>query len=135
MPDHSSLDLPYLAEVETETLSMLHEARGYFATCLPAEVACLGRRRRVALLGEEFRVTARLSAVMAWVLYRKAVRAGEIDEGEFRVLADPLSENGPCAACAVPPEDCPRGLGDMLERSDRFYHRVARLDDMLRADV
>ncbi len=70
---------------------------------------------------------------MAWLLYQKAVGAGEVDEAEtLRTLprldgVDPCLDDRNDTHLALP-----SGLQGLLARSRRLYLRVARLDAMIR---
>ncbi len=87
----------------------------------------------LAVAGSHLRVTSRLAGVMAWLLYRKAFGAGEIDEAETIRTLPRL--DGVAACIDVRNDrhlDLPGGLHDPLARSHRLYLRVARLDAMIR---
>jgi len=110
-----------------ETLDLLIEARNYAAFSPSSGTA------RVTVTGSHLRVTSRLAGVMAWLLYRKAVAAGEIDEAE--TMRD-LPRLDDVSACLDDRHDrdvaLPEPLRGLLARSHRLYLRVARLDAMIR---
>lgn len=84
---------------------------------------------------ETLRLTARLTQVMAWLMYRKAVHAGEIDRA---AAAAPDKRLGGRAVCLEHDEAAlamlPPRLRGLMVRSHRLYTRVARLDDMVASD-
>ncbi len=115
-----------------ETLDLLIEARNYAAFSPSARDDRRTPMEGLAVAGSRLRVTSRLAGVMAWLLYQKAVGAGEIDEAEtLRTL--PRLDG--IAACLDDRNDrhldLPSGLQDLLARSHRLYLRVARLDPMI----
>ena len=117
-----------------DTLDLLVEARNYAAFAPSARGD--GRRtpmEGLAVAGSHLRVTSRLAGVIAWLLYQKAVGAGEIDAAEtLRTLprldgVDPCLDDRNAGHLALP-----SGLQGLLARSHRLYLRVARLDAMIR---
>lgn len=126
-------EFPVYDRVECETMSMLFEARSLFAaaTFRRPEVGPCG-----SMLAEEFRVTTRLTHVVAWLLYRRAIAAGELDEHAAAVEMDPLDDVPACLhALGEACDSLAPGMRDLLNRSRRLYLRVARLDGQLRAGL
>ncbi len=116
-----------------ETLDLLIEARNYAAFAPAARDDQRPVMEGLCVAGSHLRVTSRLAGVMAWLLYRKAVGAGEIDEAE--TIRDMTRLDG-VNACIDDRHDrnldLPGALQDLLARSHRHYLRVARLDAMIR---
>ena len=116
-----------------DTLDLLVEARNYAAFSRSARDDRRTPMEGLAVAGSHLRVTSRLAGVMAWLLYRKAVGAGEIDAAEtLRTLprldgVDPGLDDRKDGHRGLP-----AGLQDLLARSHRLYLRVARLDAMIR---
>lgn len=119
-----------------EAFALLVEARNYVAHEQPADGAAadLWGRARISL--ETTRLTSRLGHVMAWLLARKAVHAGEIGRAAagmppYVLDYDELiaANEGPLSA-PLPPR-----LESLMARSQRLYTRVTRLDELVRRDA
>lgn len=117
-------------------MALLVEARNYIAFHEASDHRSLPPHVRLQVSYESMRVTSRLTQAMAWLLAQKAVHAGEL------TMAQAASEEYALAGgeiCSDPAgadnEELPGGLRSLLERSHRLYARVARLDEMVRAQV
>ncbi len=66
-----------------EALGLTHEARSFIDSLDQARLAEVPDATRLIYARESMRLTARLTQVMAWLLYQKAVHAGEIDRAEM----------------------------------------------------
>lgn len=114
-----------------ETLRLCRETRDYMLdNGPPAPDAPLSDQ--LAFCVESMRLTARLTQVMAWLLAQRAAAAGEITADELAGAAWRLAGHTVCLAQpAAPAERLPARLRELLERGDRLYRRIARLDDMV----
>ncbi len=113
-----------------EAFQLLLEARDYLTYLEPSERAVLTLNQRLAANQEAMRLTSRLTQVMAWLLVRRAVQAGEISFEDALHSDRRLDGQGVCLT-QIGDEDAaplPRGLKDLLGRSYRLYARVDRLD-------
>jgi regulator of CtrA degradation len=117
-----------------EAVDLLVEARDYLAHREPIDRETLTPIERLKFCCETMRLTARLTQIMAWLLAQRAVHAGEISQedalADHRALAD--------LAICMESDDAaamPRRLGSLLERSQRLYVRVARLDELARRQL
>lgn len=115
-----------------EALTLLEEVRSYILFEERSDRMELPPAARVRQSLEATRMTARLTNVMAWLLLQKAAAAGEIEADE------PLKQEnrlGGREACMDPDgaldEELPERMRDLLDKSQRMYVRVARLDEML----
>jgi regulator of CtrA degradation len=85
---------------------------------------------------ESLRLTARLTQIMAWLLFQRAVHAGEVSPEQ---AVEPSNRLGGQAVCndrnGERNEALPGGLRDLLLRSRRLYQRIARLDEMIARDT
>ncbi len=130
MPETAFLNKTY-----DEALGLTHEARAFVALLDTARLTDAPLATRLIYARESMRLTARLTQVMAWLLYQKAVHAGEIDRAEAAAPDKRLggravcSEHDGAALAMLPPQ-----LRSLMERSHRLYARVARLDDMVGRD-
>ena len=119
-----------------EALSLVEEACDYLEGPVKQERTGLDVNQSLHLTGATMRLTARLTQLMAWMYVQRAVHVGEIDR-----LAAITSEHrlGPRRIClddkVGPTETLPPRLQDLMQRSERLYRRVARLDDMLAGDA
>ena len=85
---------------------------------------------------ESLRLTARLTQIMAWLLFQRAVHAGEVSPEQ---AAEPSNRLGGQEVCngrnGEHIEALPGGLRDLLLRSRKLYQRIARLDEMIARDT
>jgi regulator of CtrA degradation len=119
-----------------EAMELLVEVRDYLAHREPIDRESLMPLEQLRFCGETMRLTARLTQIMAWLLAQRAVHSGEISQrdalGDHRPLADhALCMDGAAASAAI----MPRRLAGLLDRSQRLYVRVARLDELARRQL
>ncbi len=110
-----------------EALLLADEARGAFdlsgrltATSEDEDLA------RIALSCEALRTTTRMMHAIAWLLNQRAYFAGELSEFQLRRhgrLPPPQPDSSPDQVALLGPE-----LEDLIERTQRFYARIERLD-------
>ena len=116
-----------------ETVALLEEARSFVAS---GHWDNLPRTDLLNLYSarEALRLTTRLSQVLAWLLVRRAVAAGELTVLE--AATDERWHLGSARICrdrsGLEIDGLPNSLRDMLERSYQLYVRVARLDELVR---
>lgn len=123
--------LLFLPGVFNETLALLFDAHHYFQSRGAEDQSALRASERNLYANEMSRVTMRLTSVMAWVMVRRAVHAGRIDEEkaatDYRLNGDDV--------CLIPPgqqlSDMPYYLNYLADRSHSLYQRVWRLDQMV----
>ncbi len=127
----ASQQMLFLPSVFNETLTLLFDAHHYFQSRGAEDHATIGKEYQRLYTTEMSRVTVRLTSIMAWIMVRRAVTAGEIDEEKaaesYRLDTTDMSLTAP------------EGITDMLpyyfwhlsERSQGLYERVARLDEMV----
>ncbi|KLE32364.1 DUF1465 family protein [Aurantiacibacter luteus] len=87
--------------------------------------------RRVVLGTEALRTTTRMMHALAWLLNHRAYFAGEMSEFQLRRfgrLPPPQPESDPADLLLLDTR-----ARDVVDRSRRFYARVARLDSAWRA--
>jgi hypothetical protein len=122
--------LLFLPGVFNETLSLLFDAHHYFQSRGSEDQATISEDLRVAYANEMTRVTMRLTSVMAWLMVRRAIYAGRIEEDK---AADCYRLDGAEICLNHLPEvlsNMPYYLGYLSERSHEVYTRVHRLDAM-----
>ena len=126
-PDNQLLFLP---GVFNETLSLLFDAHHYFQSRGGEDQASITPDLRVTYANEMTRVTMRLTSVMAWLMVRRAIYAGRIDEDK---AADSYRLDGAEICLHHMPDvlaNMPYYLNYLSERSHEVYTRVHRLDQM-----
>lgn len=115
-----------------ETLDLMVEARNYLAYKHARERSAVDRDARLKMSCEAFRVTSRLTQVMAWLMAQRAVQSGEMSREEacddFGLTAGDVCLDDSLHA----DEELPDGLRSLMDRSYRLYVRVSRLDDQVR---
>ncbi len=125
-------DTIFFKKAYKETLAMVHEACNYIDG--PGRRACNAMEETDSLYytAETLRLTTRLTQLMAWMFVQRAVQNGEMTPEEAAKEQHRLGARHTCLSSSEPPEGVlPASLEDLLERSERLYRRVARLDDLL----
>lgn len=126
--------LLFLPGVFNETLSLLFDAHHYFQSRGPEDQATIAPALRLTYSNEMTRVTMRLTSVMAWLMVRRAVYAGRIEEEK---ASDAYRLDGAEACLTHEPEvlsNMPYYLNYLSERSLGLYERIHRLDRMAYGD-
>lgn len=126
----SDNQLLFLPGVFNETLALLFDAHHYFQSRGAEEQASLKPAERPVYATEMTRVTMRLTSVMAWIMVRRAIHAGRIEEE--KAAADYRLDGSD--VCLEDAEgnlaDMPYYLGYLADRSRQLYERVHRLDQL-----
>ncbi len=120
--------LLFLPGIFNEALSLMFDAHQYFETRSEEEQASIEPDSRQAYAREMGCVTLRLSSVMSWLMVRRAVYAGHIEEDE---AADYHRLDAPDNYREVTPEQLesmPYYLNYLSDRSINLYERIQRLD-------
>jgi len=128
-----------------EAMVLADEARAYFDDHGRSDREALDPIIRVSFSCESLKVTTRLMHVVAWLLTRRAVEAGEIDSltrraveaGEIDALeARALSRRLGIAPVSEPAavEQLPALARSLVDASADLYARVARLDQEIDRD-
>ena len=127
---------PFFGKTYDEALSLLVEARNYFAYREQDDVRHLPPDARLLVSQETMRITSRLTQVMAWLFYQRAVQNGEVSADaaaseEFSLGAqDVCLDDGWTGDERLPP-----AVRSLLNRSLQLYLRVGRLDTMMRENA
>lgn len=125
----SDNQLLFLPGVFNETLALLFDAHHYFQSRGADEQASLSARDRPVYATEMTRVTMRLTSVMAWIMVRRAINAGRIEE-EKAAQDYRLDGSEICLESDAKLEQMPYYLGYLADRSRSLYERVHRLDQL-----
>ena len=111
-----------------EAMLLADESRGYFDDRGRVERETLAPIARVAFTCESLKVTTRLMHIIAWLLTRRALEAGEISQREAR---DPTRRLGRIEARAADESVLPETAQMLVAASHDLYERVRRLDEGL----
>lgn len=126
----SDNQLLFLPGVFNETLALLFDAHQYFQSRGADEQASLAATERPIYATEMTRVTMRLTSVMAWIMVRRAINAGRIEE-EKAAQDYRLDGTEICLEDAQKElEQMPYYLSYLSDRSRSLYERVWRLDQL-----
>jgi hypothetical protein len=126
----SDNQLLFLPGVFNETLSLLFDAHHYFQSRGVEDQATIPELLKMSYSNEMTRVTMRLTSVMAWLMVRRAVYAGRIEEDK---ASDCYRLDGADVCLNHLPEvlsNMPYYLNYLSERSLQLYERIHRLDGM-----
>lgn len=123
----------FLEGVYREALDLVWKAKLYIGEVGPHDSAELPVADRLAFSLETVRLTARLTHAMSWLFYQRALDAGEISREAAAQDAPDLGAVTVCLAePSIPLERLPAMLVGLLEKSERLYARLARLDAQAR---
>lgn len=122
----SDNQLLFLPGVFNETLALLFDAHQYFQARGIEDQSSLRGRNRNNYSTEMSRVTMRLTSVMAWIMVRRAIHAGRIDEG--KAASDYRLDGREICLDDGMLDDMPYYLTYLSDRSRDLYARVDRLD-------
>ena len=120
----------------SEGMRLVEETSAYLDGEGRAASKSLPREASLAYAGDSMRLTTRLMQVASWLLVRKAVHEGEITAEEanaekYRLATKEIARQPRFAGA----DALPQRLQDLIERSERLYARVERLDSRLREPV
>lgn len=110
----------------TEAMLLADEARSYFDEIGRADRNTLTPIERVAFSCESLKVTTRLMHVIAWLLTRKAIAAGEIREDDGKSGQRRLGQAVETDPSTI--ESLPAHARELIVASLDLYVRVARID-------
>lgn len=119
--------------LHVEAMILADEVRGYFDGVGRAEREALDPLARIGFSCESLKATTRLMHVVAWLLTRRALDAGEISAGTAAVPARALGAapaSDPGSLAALPPT-----ARDLVEATRDLYARVARLEQDIESPV
>ena len=115
-----------------EGMSLVEETARYLDGPGRDESRALPRGAALLYAGESMRVTTRLMQAASWLLIQRAVREGEMcpeaAAGErYRLGSKEICFGGRSEDLEL----LPHTLRDLLDRSDRLYRRIARLEEAI----
>ncbi len=127
---HPRLTRKMIDSLYLEAMLLADEARSYFDVNGRTDRDALAPVDRVAFSCESLRVTTRLMHVIAWLLTRKAVAAGEISEAQATAPERRLGRTQ-----GSDPEmmgGLPGTARQIIAATGELYQRVTRLDEEMR---
>lgn len=128
----------FIKRTYDEAMDLMIEARNYMRYTTPRQRGgeTGDGRRALHFSCEAMRVTSRLTQVIAWLLVRRAVEAGEMTPDEALAEAHRLSGQTVCLdETSHHDEALPMQLRSLLFRSYCLYQQVERLERMTRATL
>lgn len=115
-----------------EGMALVEETANYLDGSGREEARGLAKTAALAYATESMRLTTRLMQIASWLLIQRAVAEGEIPAREAFSDSTRVPLKPPITRRERPDaEDLPRRLRDLIERTDRIYSRLYRLDKML----
>lgn len=113
-------------------MAMVEETASYLDGEGRDESQRLSRNAALTYAGESMRLTTRLMQVASWLLVQKAIREDEMTPDEaahekYRLGAQDICRGTPLEST----DELPETLLELLERSERLYDRVDRLDQRM----
>lgn len=123
-------------KIYNEAYALLLESRNYMVYALPAVKKNLSPEERLEVTFQSTRLTSRVLEMISWLLAQKAVQGGEMSRIEAKKQGFAISNDDVCRFSeGEQSEALPLGLRQLLERSERLYARLARLDAMELAEA
>jgi len=128
----SFMDAALFDRTFDEGMSLVEETARYLDGLGREESRELPRSAALLYAGESMRVTTRLMQAASWLLIQRAVREGEMcaeaAAGErYRLGSKEICFGGPDENLEL----LPHTLRDLLDRSERLYRRIARLEEAI----
>jgi regulator of CtrA degradation len=127
---HPRLSHRMIESLYVEAMLLADEARGYFDINGRADRDALTPIVRVGFSCESLRVTTRLMHIIAWLLTRKAVAAGEISEAQ--AIAPERRLGRTQGSTPDMTSGLPAPALQIIAATGDLYDRVLRLDEELR---
>lgn len=132
---HDATQILFMPGVFNETMTLLTEARDYFAQYGDEDQATIDDQVRAIYTSEMSRITLRLSSIMAWTMAQRAVLAGKLT-AEEAARHHGLSYQDACRVDSSMLQGIlPGYVCHLLDRSHELYERVARLDERFKLQV
>lgn len=120
----------FFSRTYDEVLSLIRETRDYLAGPGQAALKSLPSEVSYGYAAESLRLTTRLTECMSWLMFQRALQTGEISVEQAQEPECHLQHSDVClpTEVVVDAQLLPAGLQSLLDRSEKLYARVARLD-------
>jgi regulator of CtrA degradation len=128
MRQRQPLDI-FLDKAYDDGFALLIEVRDFLKDEKAAIDAALSPSERALLTEELTRMTRRLTDVMAWLLLRRAVAAGDISHGDSLTHAATRIGDDPPDEPVAAHRRLPLSVRGMIGRTRRLYGDVLRLKE------
>lgn len=110
-----------------EAMVLADEARAYFDSSARDDRMALDPMARVGFACESLKVTTRLMQVIAWLLNRRAVAAGELSPALAAGPERRLGDAPPSDEALLP--SLPEQALALIRSSQELYDRIRRIDE------
>lgn len=134
-PQQSEITPKLVEALYLEAMALADSARQYFDVDGAEDRGGLDPLARVTFSCESLKITTRLMHVVAWLMVRKAVEAGELTASEAIVPARRLGRAGDAGGQDVRQDLLPPRARSLMAASIDLYDRVKRLDAQLGGDA
>lgn len=115
-----------------EGMALVEETATYLDGDGRAESRQLGKQAALAYATESMRLTTRLMQIASWLLIQRAVAEGELPAEEASSETSRVPLKPPVARRERPfLDELPETLRTLIERTDRIYARLYRIDLMV----
>lgn len=115
-----------------EGMALVERAAAYLEGPGRAEAKRLAPPTNVLYTAESMRLTTRLLDLASWLLIRRAIKEGEMSEGEAQKKRKGVNLDGPARTAHVQGfSQLPSGLQDLIVESYALHDRIVRLDQAL----
>lgn len=124
-------NLLFMPKLFHETMDIIFDSYEFFQIQDEMDDGRMSPHMRSLISNEMSRITMRLTSVMAWLMARKAVTSGQISDeqarAEYRIDGvDQCLQRNPSLEALLP-----EYMIELLDKSQRLYERVWRLDQEL----
>jgi regulator of CtrA degradation len=132
IPPTPFMDAALFDRTFDEGMALVEETARYLDGPGREESRALPRTAALLYAGESMRVTTRLMQAASWLLIQRAVREGEMCADDAAGERYRLGSKEICfGGRAEDLELLPPTLRDLLDRSERLYRRIARLEEAI----
>ena len=112
----------------SEGMDLVEETASYLDGEGRKQSKQLERAAALIYASESMRLTTRLMQSASWLLVQRAVREGEMSAEDARDPKYRIGAKAICAGTGTPHAEIPAQLISLLERSQKLYLRIDRLD-------
>lgn len=119
---------PVIEEAYQQTLGLLVEARDFAACRMVLGDGQLSAKDSMVITAEQYRLTSRLASILAWLMSRRAVNSGQVQETDEIVELARLDCKVPGQGdWRSPPVELPGELDNLIQRCRLLHDRMMRL--------
>lgn len=123
-------------QVFKEGMALVERTASYLEGPGRVEAKALKPPANVLYATESMRLTTRLLDLASWLLIRRAIKEGEMNEAEAQKKRRNITLQGTARASHVQGlSELPQGLQDLIAESYALNERIVRLDRALKVNV